>query len=733
MHSNLDPGFETEACPPYGSEAARALQAIGPLGCLSARFVEDFHRTLLDNPAFSTLLARLTTAETIQLRLRQAQHLEDLLSPDLQADAHRSAIQRISHIHMLAGLDSQTMVLSLQDFHTLVLKHLAAHPARADRRLGIGTVVFGRLLNESRWMLEAIRMAEEKTLHTLTGLERLDLSSVRPEIWVESAIAHLQHNMDGLTGISFGRTHTNGRFVMEFASKGLPAVCALVMGKHEADATECAAGCAAAWQSDRITTLASLTDEAFADSGWRHLLTRNQVRSLASVPVIGSDGTSRGVFTFWGAYPGLFESRLMQLWLRSFQHIAELRFVRFARTNASDSPLTLNERQRYRSLLANGQLIMFYQPLLDLPSGQVSKLEALARLRTEDGEYLKPAQFLPAFTDDDLILLFRLGLLQALEWIAQSDRMGQVFDLSFNLPPEVLALPYCAEIVDEALGKVGIAPERLYLELLETESLPLSGSVADTLRDLSELGVALVMDDLGAGHSGLNRLSEFPFRIAKLDRDLTSQIASMGKRGIDFLDSLVRMIHALGMSCTLEGLENGEMIEAAGLVGVDQAQGYAIAHPLPPEAVAAWMKAHVPAPHGQPHYPLGQYARGFTRQMHFIDWDRAIALHQSWLHEYEAALEAGNALHWRVVSRDDACMLGRWLKRIRITLPGEQPVLDAIEQAHTAFHLAAGDHARTCQCDDASHSSGIHARIEATSDALMREIERFRAADQAAA
>ena len=516
MHSLIDPGFETEACPPYGSEAARALQATGPLVRLSARFARDFQRTLLDNPVFSTLLARLTTAETIDLRRQQTQHLKALLSPDLQLDAHRAAIQRFCHIHILIGLDSHTMALTLQDFHSLVLKHLASHPASAERHPDIGAVVFGRLLNESRWMLEAMRMAEEKTLHTLSGLERLELPSARPEIWVESAIAHLQHHMDGLTGISFGRAQANGGFVMEFASKGLPAVCALALGKPQADAIECPPGYAAAWQSDRITTMASLTGGTFADSGWHHLLTRNNVRSLASVPVIGNDGASRGVFTFWGAYPGLFESRLMQLWLRSFQHIAELRFVRFARMPASDSPLTPNERQRYRSLLANGHLVMFYQPILDLASGQVFKLEALARLRTEEGEILTPARFLPAFTDDDLIQLFRLGLQQALEWVAQSDRIGQVFDLSFNLPPEVLALPYCAEIVNESLCKAGIAPERLYLELLETESLPLSGSVADTLRDLSELGVALVMDDLGAGHSGLNRLSEFPFRLPNL-------------------------------------------------------------------------------------------------------------------------------------------------------------------------------------------------------------------------
>lgn len=731
MHPLIDPGFETQACPPYGSQAAHALQSTGPLGRLSVRFARVFQRTLLDNPAFSTLLARLTTAETVELRRQQAQHLKALLSPDLQLDAHRAAIQRICHIHILIGLDSHTMALALQDFHGLVLKHLAAHPARAERHPDIGTVVFGRLLNESRWMLEAMRMDEEKTLHTLRGLEHFELPSARPEFWVETAIAHLQHNMEGLTGISFGRAQANGDFVMEFASKGLPAVCAMFLDKPQADVVEGAP--AAAWQSNRITTLASVAGEALTDSGWRHLLTRNNVRSLASVPVIGNDGTSRGVFTFWGAYPGLFESRLMQLWLRSFQHVAELRFVRFARMPVSDSPLTLNERQRYRSLLANGHLVMFYQPILDLASGQVFKLEALARLRTEEGEILTPARFLPAFTDDDLIQLFRLGLQQALEWVAQSDRIGQVFDLSFNLPPEVLALPYCAEIVNESLCKAGIAPERLYLELLETESLPLSGSVADTLRDLSELGVALVMDDLGAGHSGLNRLSEFPFRIAKLDRDLTSRIASMGKRGIDFLDSLVRMIHALGMSCTMEGLENGEMIEAAGLVGVDHAQGYAIAHPLPPESVATWIKTHVPTPPGQPHYPLGQYARGFTRPPHLVDWDRAIAAHQSWLHEYEAALDAGNAPHWRVVSRDDACMLGRWLKRVRITLPGEQPVLDAIEQAHTAFHLAAGEHARTCQCDHASHSSKLHARIEVASAALLHEIERYRAAEQAAA
>ncbi|HQT00054.1 MAG: hypothetical protein B7Y26_13205 [Hydrogenophilales bacterium 16-64-46] len=724
--------FNSGTCPPYGNEAAAALHALGPPDHLGTHLLLEFRLTLLDAPIFSSLLAHLTRTETIQFRHLIAQHLEILLSPDLAPDTHHSAIQRLCNAPLLTGLDSQAILPTLQDFHALLLKHLASHPASIERFHDINSVLLGRFLNESRWMLEEIRCVEEKILDTLRGIERIELPGARPEFWVESVIAHLQHAMNGLTGISFSRARPEGGLVMEFASKGLPAVCALVLNNTEADAVEHATQFAHTSQADCIVNVAGLSGEVFSSS-WRHLLARNHVRALASVPVISNDGTNRGVFTFWGKYPGLFQSCLMQLWLRSFQHVATLRFAHLARASASGSLLPMNERRRYRNLLAKGRLVMFYQPMRDLTSGRIFKFEALARLRADDGEILSPATFLPAFTIDDLILLFQLGLRQALEWIAQSDRTGQVFDLSFNLPPEVLALPDCTAIVREALSHAGVAPERLYLELLETESLPLSGSVADTLRKLSELGVALVMDDLGSGHSGINRLSEFPFQIAKLDRDLSRKIASMGKRGVDFLDSLVRMIHALGMSCTMEGLENEEMIEVARLIGVDHAQGYVIAHPMPPEVATNWVKGNLTTRPGQPHYPMGQYALRFARQMQGIDWDRAIDMHLSWQEEYLAAFDAGNAPHWRMVGRDDACMLGRWLKQARITHMGEQSYLDAIDQAHRAFHSVAGEHARTCQCEDASHVSGMCDRIKIASDALLREIERYRATARSAA
>jgi hypothetical protein len=207
----------------------------------------------------------------------------------------------------------------------------------------------------------------------------------------------------------------------------------------------------------------------------------------------------------------------------------------------------------------------------------------------------------------------------------------------------------------------------------------------------------------------------------------------MCKRGVDFLDSLVRMIHALGMSCTMEGLENEEMIEVARLIGVDYAQGYAIARPMPPDVATNWVKGNLTTRPGQAHYPMGQYALRFARQKQGIDWDRAIDMHLSWQEEYLAAFDAGNALHWRVVGRNDACMLGRWLKLARIADKGDQSCLDAIDQAHTAFHAVAGEHARTCQCKEVSHVSGGRDSIKIASDALLREIERYRVTARSAA
>jgi hypothetical protein len=170
----------------------------------------EFRFMLLDAPIFSTLLAHLTKTETIQFRHLIAQHLEILLSPDLAPDAHHSAIQRLCNAPLLTGLGSQAILPTLQNFHALLLKDLAGHPASIDRFHDIHSVLVGRFLNESHWMLEEIRLAEEKILDTLRGLERIELSGARPEFWVESVIAHLQHAMDGLTGISFSRAHPEG-------------------------------------------------------------------------------------------------------------------------------------------------------------------------------------------------------------------------------------------------------------------------------------------------------------------------------------------------------------------------------------------------------------------------------------------------------------------------------------------------------------------------------------------
>lgn len=252
--------------------------------------------------------------------------------------------------------------------------------------------------------------------------------------------------------------------------------------------------------------------------------------------------------------------------------------------------LPTSEAHPYRDRLFTGGLCMFFQPTIDLRTGELHLLEALARLILEDGTVLPPAAFLPLLTDEDTDLLFKTGLELALRQLAAWDADGHRVRLrvSVNLPPSTLLNADCAQWVASALDRHSIAPHRLVLELLE-EAADENDVQNRTFKELLGLGVGMAMDDMGAGHSSLRRLTAAAFSTVKIDHRILSQIRTSPIPTLTFLTTMIQMGQDMGWHVVAEGLEDAGITEAAAVLGIPYGQGYHLARPMCAESVPAWI------------------------------------------------------------------------------------------------------------------------------------------------
>lgn len=235
-----------------------------------------------------------------------------------------------------------------------------------------------------------------------------------------------------------------------------------------------------------------------------------------------------------------------------------------------------------------GHLVMFMQPIVDLHTGLVGHVEALARLRKPDGSIELPESFLPHYSTQQLVELFKEGLDQSLAWVSRWERDGVELNVSVNIPPELLNTPDSVDWVRDALARHGIRPHRLSLELLEDQELDLAAS-AHTVAELVRLGVKIYLDDLNSGFSTLQRITEIPFDVLKIDRQVFDQAHTRPLLVLAILAAITTLGSEAGYGVVVEGIENREQLEACVVLGAQYGQGYLFARPMPPEDVAEWV------------------------------------------------------------------------------------------------------------------------------------------------
>ncbi len=582
---------EARVPPAYGPAARSVLvRAQAPLAAILQEVIEAVYRRLADQADTSRLINALTPEEQRHHRDRLSDYLQQLTRPDLDQNAHRQAARALGRAHATVGVRPEWVVGA----SGLILGWLVTGLPPSEALLGI---LLQRMTVDLQAQLEGhaeIEAAYDKALECIDALVAQRSGFARLAEGSLEALCQIP----GVISATLGRPDAKGRYVFEFVA-GEPFKAyleRLQAGRAapiEATPNELGQGpTGRAWRSGRIEhTLNYASDPSLAP--WREVARELGVRSQAAVP-LAPNGAPQAVLSLYSDRPGGFSSREQ----RRFLHQIQQHFAKALRRHQHTAQDVLPEitRWKWRTRLDHKDgLVMHYQPLIDLKSGAVAAVEALARLQASSGELVLPGRFLSSFGDSDLRCLFERGLQQALDGLRRWEAQGLTLSLSLNLPVQGLHDSRYLGLVEEALARQSVDPAHLTLEVLESSEIADFGSLDRTLDSFKALGVKLSEDDLGSGYSSLLRLDRLPFDSVKIDQALVRHYLRDPVRTLTFVLHLTRLAQDLGKRVILEGLETPALVEAAAFLGADKGQGYAIARPMPAADLPAWIAAHPPA------------------------------------------------------------------------------------------------------------------------------------------
>jgi diguanylate cyclase (GGDEF)-like protein/PAS domain S-box-containing protein len=242
-----------------------------------------------------------------------------------------------------------------------------------------------------------------------------------------------------------------------------------------------------------------------------------------------------------------------------------------------------SQRAELETALAQEQFFMQYQPIVDMPSGQLIGVEALVRWQHPRDGVLGPDTFIPLAEETGLIVpLGRWVLRQACEQLAQWHRQlpsARTMHMSVNVSPRQFQNDRLATEVAEALRLAGIPPQSLILEITESMFLQDTDAVVRTLEQLRALGIRIAIDDFGSGYSSLNYLQRFPVDILKIDRSFVSG-GDEGTGDRSIAEAVIQIGRALQLKTVAEGVETGDQWAALRGMGCDLGQGFYFARPV---------------------------------------------------------------------------------------------------------------------------------------------------------
>ncbi len=241
-----------------------------------------------------------------------------------------------------------------------------------------------------------------------------------------------------------------------------------------------------------------------------------------------------------------------------------------------------------RQAISAGEIIPFYQPLVDLRSRRLVGLEVLARWRHPERGVLPPSEFIAAAERAGLIgALFEALLLKASQDAA---RWPDGLKIAVNMSPRQLQDAAISSTILGILERTGLSPLRLELEVTESGIVHDLGTAKQVLGMLRRAGIRVALDDFGTGYASLGMVKELAVDRLKIDRSFVAALASAPESG-RYVSAIIGLARALGLGTTAEGIEDEATMRRIAAMGCDLGQGYYFGRPHPAEELAPWLKA----------------------------------------------------------------------------------------------------------------------------------------------
>jgi diguanylate cyclase (GGDEF)-like protein len=231
-----------------------------------------------------------------------------------------------------------------------------------------------------------------------------------------------------------------------------------------------------------------------------------------------------------------------------------------------------------RTGIPNGEIVPWFEPQIDLTTGNLHGFEMLARWDHPERGIVSPEEFIPVAEEAGLIGDLSLAVLSRA--FTEARGWDPALSLSVNISPVQLKDPWLAQKITKLLVETGFPPERLEIEITESslfENLGLAQAIVSSLRNQ---GIRLALDDFGTGYSSLAHLRALPFQRIKIDRSFISSINDNGD-SVAIVTAITRLAESLKLAVTAEGIETEAVEARLRTIGRYQGQGWLFGRPMP--------------------------------------------------------------------------------------------------------------------------------------------------------
>ena len=236
------------------------------------------------------------------------------------------------------------------------------------------------------------------------------------------------------------------------------------------------------------------------------------------------------------------------------------------------------------------ELLLHYQPIIDLASGRITAVEALVRWQHPRRGLLLPGEFVPVAEETGQIIalgrwVLRRACRQLVAWSSANDAFRSIV-VNVNLSSKQFSLPDLLPYIQGVLEEIGLPPGRLRLEITESALIENPEIATRTLLELKLLGVQISLDDFGTGYSSLSYLQRFPIDTLKIDRSFVSRM-DRDEESLEIARTVLNIGRNLGKSVVAEGIETHDQLRLLRQLDCDCGQGFLLSRPLEPAAAEA--------------------------------------------------------------------------------------------------------------------------------------------------